>query len=116
MRKTLYLALALVALAASLLAQWIPLNPVTGVREQPNGVQLTMQSGAMRIEAVTDSIVHIVYSPTASLPKQTEYVVTKTPGPAPPLQIESDGAIEGHRHAQRRTHLLQRPVRQETGD
>ena len=77
----LFLPVAWLALAAGLSAQWVPLNPVTGVREQPDGVQLTMQSGVMRIEVATDSIIHVVYSPTASFPKQTEYVVTKTAWP-----------------------------------
>ncbi len=92
MRKTLFLSLALLALAASLPAQWIPLNPVTGVREQTNGVQLTMQSGAMRIEVSTDSIIHVLYSPTASFPKQTEYVITKTAWPAPQWKMETTSA------------------------
>jgi hypothetical protein len=92
MRKTLFLALALMALTASLPAQWIPPNPVTGVQQQPNGVQLTMQSGVMRIEVRTDSIIHVLYSPTSSFPKQTEYVVTKTAWPAPQWKMESTSA------------------------
>ncbi len=78
MRKLLLLSVALLALRANLPAQWIPANPVTGVLQEANGVLLTMQSGAMRIEIDGDSIIHVVYSPTASFPAQTEYVVTKT--------------------------------------
>jgi hypothetical protein len=88
MRKSLFLSLAL---AAGLLAQWIPLNPVTGVKQEPRGVLLTMQSGVMRIEVATDSIIHVVYSPTASFPKQTDYVVTKTAWPAAQWKLESTG-------------------------
>ena len=60
MQKPLLLGLVLV-LVAGLPAQWIPLNPVTGVQQQPNGVVLTMKSGAMRVEVCTDSIIHVVY-------------------------------------------------------
>jgi len=65
MRKALFFLPALATIAARLPAQWIPLNPVTGVQQLPNGVQLTMQSGAVRIEVATDSIIHILYSPTS---------------------------------------------------
>jgi alpha-D-xyloside xylohydrolase len=92
MQKSLFLGLALVTLAAPLAAQWIPLNPVTGVQQQPNGVLLTMQTGVMRIDVDTDSIIHVVYSPTASFPKQTEYVVVKTNWRAPQWKMESTGA------------------------
>ena len=92
MPKPLLLPLALAALAAGLPAQWIPLNPVTGVQQQSNSVLLTMQSGAMRIEVANDSIIHVVYSPTSSFPKQAEYVVTKTAWPTPQWKMESTGA------------------------
>ena len=95
MRKPLFLALALSALAAILPAQWIPLNPVTGVQPQAGGVLLTMQTGAMRIDVLSDSIIHVVYSPTASFPKQTDYVITKTSWPTPPWHTETarDGIV-----------------------
>jgi len=78
------------ALAASLPAQWIPLNPVTGVQQQPDGVLLTLHSGVMRIQVSTDSIIHVVYSPTSSIPKQPGYVVTKTAWPVPQWKMESN--------------------------
>ena len=68
------------ALVAGLHAQWIPANAVTGVKQEVSGVLLTMQTGAMRIEVDTDSIIHVIYSPTASFPTQVDYVVTKTTG------------------------------------
>ena len=78
------------ALAASLPAQWIPLNPVTGVQQQPDGVLLTLHSGVMRIQVSTDSIIHVVYSPTSAIPKQPGYVVTKTAWPVPQWKMESN--------------------------
>jgi hypothetical protein len=92
MRKTLILSLALLALTAGLPAQWILPNPVSAVQQQPNGVQLTMQSGAMRIEVETDSIIHVLYSPSSAFPKRTEYVVTKTAWPAPQWKMEPTSA------------------------
>jgi len=87
MQKSLLL---LWALAASLPAQWIPPNPVTGVQQEPNAVLLTMRSGVTRIEVCTDSIIHIVYSPTASLPKKTDYVVVKSWWPPVQWKMESN--------------------------
>jgi alpha-D-xyloside xylohydrolase len=89
MQKPLDCVVVLLVLAANVPAQWIPPDPVTGVRNHPNGVELTMQSGAMRIEVSTDSIIHVLYSPTSSFPKAAEYVVTKTTWPAPQWKIES---------------------------
>jgi hypothetical protein len=42
--------LLLVALLASpsLMAQWVPLNPVTSVDPQPDGLVLVLQSGFLR--------------------------------------------------------------------
>jgi len=89
MRKSLLPALAL---AASLHAQWIPPNPVTGIQPQPDGVLLTMQTGAMRVAVCTDSIVHVVYSPTNRFPQRPDYVVTRTDWPAPQWKMESTAA------------------------
>ncbi len=88
MQKSLLL---LAALAARLGAQWIPPNPVTGVERQPHGVALSMQTGVMRIEVCSDSIVHVVYSPTSSIPKRPDYVVTKTTWPAAVWNMETAG-------------------------
>src|SRR5580704_14238963 len=86
MQKTL---LVWLALAAGLPAQWVRPNPVTGVQQRPNGVTLTMQAGATSIEFCTDSIAHILYSPTASFPKDPGYVVTKSSWPAVQWKLES---------------------------
>jgi alpha-D-xyloside xylohydrolase len=89
MRTALFLGLAW---AASLPAQWIPPNPVTGVQQQADGVVLTMRTGAMRIEVCSDSIVHVIYSPVAAFPHQPDYVVTKTSWPAAQWTLESSNA------------------------
>jgi len=84
MQKTL---LVWLALAASLPAQWVWPNPVTGVQQQTNGVTLTMQAGATRIELCTDSIVHVLYSPTG--------IVCEPPGLCGHENQLACGAVEG---------------------
>ncbi|MGD0923481.1 MAG: TIM-barrel domain-containing protein, partial [Terriglobia bacterium] len=76
-------------LAATANAQWNPLNPVTGVQQQSDGVLLTMQSGVLRIQVCTDSIIRVVYSPTPSFPDRPDYVVTKTRWPATQWTMQS---------------------------
>jgi alpha-D-xyloside xylohydrolase len=68
---------SLLALSGPAAAQWIPANPVTGVQKQSDGATLAMQTGALKLQVCTDSIIHILYSPTATFPKRKELVVTK---------------------------------------
>jgi alpha-D-xyloside xylohydrolase len=63
-------------------AQWNPLNPVVGVQQQSDGALFTMQSGMLRIEICTDSIIHVLYSPVSSFPARRDDVVLKTHWPA----------------------------------
>lgn len=81
--------LLLLALAAPAGAQWIPDNPVTGVQRQPDGVLLTFQTGSMKLQVCTDSIVRLRYSPTGAFPEKPDYVVVKTAWPAAPFELES---------------------------
>ena len=70
------------AMAVRLHAQWIPPNPVVSVAQQPGGVLLKLEHGALRVEVCADSIVHVIYSATETVPSRTEYVVTKSAWPA----------------------------------
>src|ERR1039457_6088301 len=72
----------LMAMAVRLHAQWIPPNPVVSVAQQPGGVLLRLEHGALRVEVCADSIVHVIYSATETVPSRTEYVVTKSAWPA----------------------------------
>jgi alpha-D-xyloside xylohydrolase len=65
-------------LARDAAAQWIPLNPVRSVQKQADGVDFAMHSGTLRIQVCSDSIIHVLYAPTASFPTTPQYVVTKT--------------------------------------
>src|SRR6185437_5124836 len=70
----------LCASAAS--SQWIPANPVTKVEKQPDGLLFTMQTGKLKLQICTDSIVHVVYAPVWPPPQRKNYVVTKNEWPA----------------------------------
>ncbi len=59
-------------------AQWTPLNPVSSVQEQADGVVYAMHSGMLRIQVCSDSMIHVLYSATSSFPNTPQYVVTKT--------------------------------------
>jgi alpha-D-xyloside xylohydrolase len=69
------------ALPRSARAQLKPLNPVVSVAQEANGALLTMQTGMLRVEVCTDSIIHVVYSPTSTFPAAPAYIVTKTNWP-----------------------------------
>ena len=92
MRSTTLLLIA-AAIAASVNAQWIPLNPVTAVQRQDNGLVLAMQTGILRLLVCTDSIIHVQYTPTSSFPQLTDYVVTKTDWPTADWSWQSAGKM-----------------------
>lgn len=83
MRIKLYaLLLALLWLAPNVVAQWDPLNPVKGIERQSDGVLFTMQTGLLRLQVCSDSIVRILYTPTPSFPDVKRLAVIKTSWPA----------------------------------
>jgi alpha-D-xyloside xylohydrolase len=51
---------------------------VTSVQRQADGVLLTQKQGFLRLQVCTDSIIHVIYSPTASPQQHKNYVVIKT--------------------------------------
>ena len=73
-------------------AQWNPLNPVTGVHQEADGVRFDMRVGVLRIQVCSDSIIRAQYSPTSDLPSRPDYVVTKTTWPAVQWKMESTDA------------------------
>ena len=63
-------------------AQWTPLNPVGTVKRQDDGVLISMKTGVMSIQFCSDSIVHVTYSPTTSIPQEPQFIVNKASWPA----------------------------------
>ena len=83
------LALLLSAFPTGILAQWNPLNPVTSVKKQVDGVVLTMKSGTLRLLICSDSIVRVTYAPGSSIPETPQYAVTKQSWPVSQWTLES---------------------------
>jgi len=84
------LALSLFLSAPSAVAQWNMLNPVKAVKQQADGALLEMQTGTLRVQVCSDSIVRVTYLPTPSFPSVKDYVVTKESCPQTPFSFASD--------------------------
>jgi alpha-D-xyloside xylohydrolase len=82
----LLLALALIPFAA---AQWQPHNPVTGMQQQPDGLLLTQQTGTLKIQVCSDSVIHVLYSATSSFQESPDYVVVKKNWPGAKFEVQS---------------------------
>ena len=81
MNKFLSHAIAVLALLTAFTppahSQWRPRNPVTNVQRQADGVFFKQKQGFLKVQVCADSIIHIVYSPTASYQPHKNYVVVK---------------------------------------
>src|SRR5215831_6381044 len=74
-------------------AQWKKEVPITTITKQPDGIRATFQSGAvLKLQVCSESIIHVVYSPTSAIPSRPEYVVTKTSWPATQFNVETAGS------------------------
>jgi alpha-D-xyloside xylohydrolase len=74
--RALLMLLFTFATALTATAQWTPRNPVLAVQQQTDGVVFTMKTGALRVQVCSDSIVHVIYSATASFqPSRPDPVV-----------------------------------------
>ena len=71
-------------------AQWAPMNPVTDVKQQADGVVFTMQTGTLKVLVCSDSIVHVLYSATEIFPERFDPVVIKKSWPAVKWTMASD--------------------------
>src|SRR5277367_6616271 len=84
---TIFLALAA---APSLRAQWVPLNPVTSIEQQPDGALLTLQSGFLRFQICSESIVHITFSIERNVTQHPDYLITKKSWPKSSFELHTD--------------------------
>src|SRR5215469_101181 len=80
--RGLMLPVLLVCFSSVAAAQWNPLNPVVSVQKERDGVRLTLQKGVMRLQACSDSIIRVRYSPTESAQAHPDLVVIKNNWPA----------------------------------
>ena len=63
--------------ATTVQAQWTAMNPVRKFQQESDGVLFTMGTGTLKVQVCSDSVIRVLYSPTALFPKQTDFVVTK---------------------------------------
>ena len=90
----LLIGICLVLTAARSYAQWTPMNPVKKIQQQPDGVVFSMGTGTLNIQVCSDSVIHVLYSPTATFPKRTDFVVLKETWPAAKWTMQStDDAV-----------------------
>ena len=86
--KPYALVLSLLWLAPNAMAQWNPLNPIRTVEKQPDGVLFRMQTGLLRLQACSDSIIRVLYTPTSNFPEVKRYAVIVTRWPATHFTLE----------------------------
>src|SRR6201987_4729159 len=74
--------------------QWTPMNPVGRCQQEADGVLFTMGTGTLKLQVCSDSIIRVLYSPTATFPKRTDFVVIKDSWPAAKWTMQSaDDAV-----------------------
>jgi alpha-D-xyloside xylohydrolase len=61
--------------------QWAPRNPITDILQQRDGVLFTQRSGFLKVQICSDSVVHVLYSPTSSFPTRFDPVVIQKSWP-----------------------------------
>ena len=82
--------LILLLLASPVFSQWIPDNPVMATQREANGLLLTLQTGALRLQVCTDSVIRVRFSPNAVFPEKKDFVVVKDSWPAAPFETDSN--------------------------
>src|SRR5258708_38983858 len=81
-------ALAVLALLATSQAQWTPRNPVTSFEKVADDIVFTQKIGFLKVQVCSDSIIHVLYSPTSSFQEHPNYVVIKTAWDTPRWSVE----------------------------
>ena len=93
-RLTLLLFCFAVCVPLATRAQWNPLNPVVSVQKESDGVRFTLQTGVLRLQICSGSIIRVRYSPAESVPNHPDLVVIKENWPAAKWEMgETNDAI-----------------------
>ena len=69
-------------------AQWRPRNPVTSVEKQSDAAVLTQQTGFLKLQICSDSIIHVLYAPNSDFSEHPNFVVTKTAWDTPQWSMQ----------------------------
>jgi alpha-D-xyloside xylohydrolase len=83
------LAIGLLVFSSIARAQWTPMNPVRSVHPETDVVTFAMGAGTWKLEVSSDSVIHVLYSPSPSFPRQTDFVVTRDHWPATKWTMET---------------------------
>jgi len=70
-------------------AQWVPVNPVISVQQQPDGALFQLQRGYLRFRVCTDSVVRVIYSLEATMPEHTDFLIVKTEWPHTAFSLDT---------------------------
>ncbi len=93
-RLALLAACCALATAAPAWSQWTPMNPVTSLQKRAEGIVLPLQTGYLKLQVCTDSIVRVRYALTGAFPDAPDPVIVKSSWEAVPWSVaESDAAI-----------------------
>jgi alpha-D-xyloside xylohydrolase len=75
-------------------AQWTAMNPVRKAQQEPDGVVFTLGTGTLKVQVCSDSVIRVLYSPTATFQKREDLVVIKESWPAAKWSMQStDDAV-----------------------
>lgn len=70
------------------------MNPVRSVQQQTDGAVFSLGAGTLKLQVCSDSIIRVLYSPTSTFPKRTDFVVIKESWPATKWSMQStDDAV-----------------------
>ena len=53
------------------------MNPVKSVQQKSDGALFELATGFLKIEVCSDTVIHVLYSPTSSFPTKPDYVLIK---------------------------------------
>ena len=80
-------------LVSSASAQWAPRNPVTKFEQQADGVVFEQQAGTLKIQVCSDSVVHVLYAPSAKIPPASDFAVVKKDWPGAKWSLQSSNEL-----------------------
>lgn len=86
----LLVLLVWLAAAPASVAQWTPLNPLVSVEQRPDGALFVLQTGFLRLQVCSDSIIHVVYSLERNPPHHPDNLIVKESWPKPEFTLLTD--------------------------